>query len=52
MIIFGVILLVLGFLLGIHLLWIVGIVLACIGGALLLTGTVAHRPIGGRAHWY
>jgi hypothetical protein len=45
MIVLGLILLILGFVLGIHVLWIIGIVLALVGLVLLLT-----RP-GGR-YWY
>jgi hypothetical protein len=50
MIILGVILLVIGFILGIHLLWTVGIVLAVAGVALALVGT--RRPIAGRRHYW
>jgi hypothetical protein len=50
MIILGVILLLLGFLLGFQLLWILGIILLAIGLVLLLLGS-AGRPVGGR-RWY
>jgi hypothetical protein len=45
MIVLGVILLILGLVLGIHILWIIGIVLALVGLVLLFA-----RP-GGR-YWY
>ena len=51
MFIIGIICLVLGFLLGIHLLWILGIILVVIGGALFLAGSMG-RPIGGRRHYW
>lgn len=52
MIILGVVLLVLGLIFGIYILWIVGIVLACVGAALWIAGQATHRPIGGRRYWY
>jgi VIT1/CCC1 family predicted Fe2+/Mn2+ transporter len=52
MIILGVILLVVGFLLGFQILWVIGACLAVVGVILLLTGTVGHRPIGGRSHYW
>lgn len=51
MIILGVIALILGFVLGIHWLWIVGIILAAIGVVFLIAG-MTHHEIGGRSHWY
>lgn len=50
MIILGVILLVIGFLLGIHFLWVLGAVLAVAGVVFALVGS--SHPIGGRRHWY
>jgi len=47
----GVILLVLGFIFGIHILWIVGIIALVIGLVLLLLGSMG-RAVGGRAHYY
>lgn len=52
MIVLGIILLIVGFVLGIHILWTVGIVLACVGAALALVGHVGHREIAGRRHWW
>lgn len=51
MIILGVVLLVLGFVLGFHLLWVIGAILLVVGLVFLL---LAHsgRPVGGRDRWY
>lgn len=50
MLILGVILIVLGYLLGISILYTIGAILAVIGLVLLLIGAVGH-PVGGRT-WY
>jgi hypothetical protein len=50
MLILGLILLILGFVLGINILWTIGIILLVIGGILLLLGSIG-RPVGGR-RWY
>jgi Family of unknown function (DUF6131) len=50
MIVIGVILLVLGFLTGIGILWILGILAIVIGLILALAGGIGH-PVGGR-RWY
>jgi hypothetical protein len=50
MIILGLILLILGFLLGVNILWTIGIILLVIGGILFLLGSMG-RPVGGR-RWY
>ncbi|MGY2060795.1 DUF6131 family protein [Nocardia pseudobrasiliensis] len=50
MIVLGIILIVVGYLLGIGILTTIGIILAVIGAALLLLGSVG-RPVGGR-RWY
>lgn len=51
MIVLGVILLVIGFIIGIPVLYTIGIVLAVAGVVLAILGG-AGRRIGGRAHWY
>lgn len=51
MIILGIIALILGFILGIHLLWIIGIVLLVIGLILLALGFAGHE-LGGRRHYW
>ena len=51
MIVLGVILLVIGFIVGIPVLYTIGIVLAVAGAVLAILGGTGRR-IGGRAHWY
>lgn len=51
MIILGVICLLLGFFLGIQVLWIIGIVLIALGLILTLAGALGHA-IGGRKTYY
>lgn len=51
MIILGIILIVLGWLLGISILYTIGAILAVIGLVLLLIGAAGH-PVGGRRVWF
>ena len=51
MIVLGIILLVIGFVVGIPVLWTIGLVLAVAGAVLAVAGSTGRR-IGGRAHWY
>lgn len=51
MVILGLILLIVGFVAGIHILWIVGGILLLVGLVLLLIGTTGH-PVGGRTWWW
>ena len=51
MIIVGIICLLLGLILGVPILWTIGIILVVIGLVLLLLGT-AGREFGGRRYWY
>jgi cell division protein FtsW (lipid II flippase) len=51
MIVLGVILLIVGFLLGIPILWTIGIVLAVVGAVFAILGGTGRR-VGGRAHWF
>ena len=51
MIILGVILLILGFVLGISILWTIGIILIVAGAVLSILGATG-RAIGGRKTWY
>ena len=51
MIVVGAILLVLGFVFGIHLLWVLGVVLLVVGGVMWLMGSMG-RPVAGRRYWY
>jgi hypothetical protein len=50
-IVLGVILLIIGFVVGIPVLWTIGIILALVGVVLAVLGGTGRR-IGGRAHWY
>jgi hypothetical protein len=51
MIVLGLVLLILGFVLGIPLLWTLGVILLLIGVVLMVLGT-AGRAVGGRAHYW
>jgi hypothetical protein len=51
MIIVGIIVLLLGLLLGVEILWAIGLVLVVIGAALWIAGS-AGRAVGGRRHYY
>lgn len=51
MIILGIILLLLGYLLGLNILTILGIILIVVGVVLLILGQVG-RPVGGRKVWF
>jgi hypothetical protein len=51
MIALGVILLILGFVLGINVLWTIGIILLVVGAVLWILGAVG-RPVAGRRYWY
>ncbi|MER6197436.1 DUF6131 family protein [Streptomyces sp. NPDC001586] len=51
MIVLGIILLIVGWLLGISILWTLGIILLVIGAVLWILGAVGHE-VGGRRHYY
>ena len=51
MIVLGVILLIIGFVAGIQIIWILGIVAVVIGAVLAIAGGTG-RAIGGRKHWF
>ncbi|HUY56735.1 MAG TPA: DUF6131 family protein [Candidatus Micrarchaeaceae archaeon] len=51
MIVFGVVLLIIGFVLSIPLLWTIGVILLLIGLALWILGSVGHA-VGGRRHYF
>ncbi|MEU9080203.1 DUF6131 family protein [Kitasatospora sp. NPDC004745] len=51
MIVLGVILLAIGLVTGMSFLWTVGIVLALIGLALLIMGSLGHEVAGRRHYW-
>ncbi len=51
MIVLGVILLVVGFVVGVGILWTIGIILLVIGVILWILGAVGHA-VGGRRHYW
>jgi len=51
MIVLGVVLLLIGLIVGIPVLWTIGVVLVVIGLVLALAGMAGHA-VGGRAHYY
>ncbi|MDX3533030.1 DUF6131 family protein [Streptomyces sp. MB09-01] len=51
MIVLGIILLIVGWLLGISILWTLGIILLVIGAVLWILGAVGHE-VGGRRHYW
>jgi hypothetical protein len=51
MIIFGIILLVIGFIAKIAILWSIGIILVVVGLILMVLGSMG-RAVGGRRHYY
>ncbi|MGW1378391.1 DUF6131 family protein [Streptomyces sp. NPDC002446] len=51
MIVLGIILLVIGFLTGLSILWMIGIVLAVVGAILWLLGGTGHAVFGRKHYW-
>ena len=51
MIIFGLILLLIGFVTGIAIVWTIGMIVLVVGLVLWLLGAMGH-PIGGRRHYF
>ncbi len=51
MIIFGLILLLIGFVTGIAIVWTIGVIVLVVGLALWLLGSMGHA-LGGRRHYY
>jgi Family of unknown function (DUF6131) len=50
-IILGIVLLVLGYFLGVSILTTLGIILVVVGAVMFILGSVG-RPLGGRRHWW
>ena len=48
---FGVVLMIIGFLLGVPFLWSIGVLLLLIGLVLWILGSIGHA-VGGRRHYY
>ncbi len=51
MIIFGLILLLIGFITGIAIVWTIGMIVLVVGLVLWVLGTMGHA-VGGRRHYY
>ncbi|MBW4078363.1 MAG: hypothetical protein HIU84_07620 [Acidobacteria bacterium] len=51
MIIFGAVLMLIGFILGVPILWSIGVIVLIIGIVLWIMGTMGHM-VGGRRHYY
>ena len=51
MVIFGLIILLIGFVTGIPIVWTIGMVVLVVGLVLWLLGTMGHA-VGGRQHYY
>ena len=51
MIIFGLILLLIGFITGIAIVWTIGVIVLVVGLVLWLLGAMGHA-VGGRRHYY
>jgi hypothetical protein len=51
MVTFGVVLLLIGFLLGVPILWTIGMILLIVGLVLWVLGSMG-RAVGGRRHYY
>jgi hypothetical protein len=47
----GIVLMLIGFLLGVPFLWTIGVILAVVGAVLWIMGA-AGREVGGRRHYY
>jgi fatty-acid desaturase len=51
MIVLGIVVLLLGLLLGVPILWAIGLILVIVGAALWIAGSAGHT-VGGRRHYY
>lgn len=51
MIVLGIVALILGFVLGAHWLWVLGVIALVFGVVFWVLGRVG-RPVGGRRYWY
>ena len=51
MIVFGIVLLIIGYVAHIAMVWTIGIIVLIVGAVLALVGRGGRR-IGGRSHWY
>jgi uncharacterized membrane protein HdeD (DUF308 family) len=51
MIVLGIVLLIIGFIAGLSIIWMLGIVALAIGAVLAISGRSGHQ-LAGRSHWY
>ena len=51
MIIFGIVLLIIGFVMGIAIVWTIGVIVRVVGLILWLLGALGHA-VGGRKHYF
>ncbi|TWF95455.1 DUF6131 family protein [Saccharopolyspora dendranthemae] len=51
MITLGIVLLIVGFLTGVQVIWILGIAAVVVGAVFVIAGKTGHA-IGGRSHWF
>lgn len=51
MIVVGALLLILGFVFGVHILTVLGVILLVVGAVMWALGSVG-RPVAGRRYWY
>ncbi|WP_199740535.1 DUF6131 family protein [Saccharopolyspora rhizosphaerae] len=51
MITLGIVLLIVGYLTGVQIIWVLGIVAVVLGAVLAIAGSAGHA-IGGRSHWF
>jgi hypothetical protein len=51
MIIFGIVLLIIGFVMGIAIVWTIGVIVLVVGLILWLLGALGHA-VGGRKHYF
>jgi hypothetical protein len=51
MVFLGVILLIIGFIAGLSIIWVLGLVVLLVGALLAISGHRGHQ-LAGRSHWY
>ena len=51
MIVLGIVLLIIGFIAGLPIIWLFGVIALVIGAVLAISGRSGHQ-LAGRSHWY